>query len=147
MEAARIMPALEDKRLEALAQALARGEAVHAATREAGYSRQTGISRRRAELPVVSMRIEEIEREKWEASIDLTPVIDKLMFLVDQAGKQGTAAALVAARGLLADVASLKARRAAEAAAATGPFQAVQLPPILTKEEWLKAFAPNGGQD
>jgi len=134
-----MMGAFEDVRLEALAQALARGLPLHAATREAGYSRQTGMSRRRAGRYDVQTRVNEIKRERLDAAADPAPIIDLLMELGAAAGKLGTAAGMVAARGLLAEAARLKVKLVEEQGPAT-TYSIV--PPKLSKEEWLRAFAP-----
>jgi hypothetical protein len=69
------MPALEDKRREKLAQGLASGLPPHAATKRAGYSRQTGETMRRVARADVRARVEEIKRERLAAAADLKPVM------------------------------------------------------------------------
>ncbi|HEY5070529.1 MAG TPA: hypothetical protein VII63_00715 [Caulobacteraceae bacterium] len=135
------MAAFENKRLEALAQALAKGLPVHAATRKAGYSRQCEVSRRRAARAEVVTRVGEIELERIAAAADLVPLIRQLTTLAAAAGKLGSAAGMVAARGLLAEAALHKRHLAASRPAATSVSGPVP-PPVLTKEEWIAAFAP-----
>ncbi len=129
------MPALENVRLEALAQALARGLPLHAATAEAGFSRQNAMSKRRVQRPDVVKRVWEIEVERYEADADLRPLIAQLGDLADKSGELNTASAMVAARGLIADAAKLKGLLPKPAA------KAEVLEPVLTTEEWIASTA------
>jgi hypothetical protein len=134
------MTALENRRMEALAQGLADGLALHAATAAAGYSRQTGESQRRAARADVQHRLTEIAGERRAAAAALEPVIDKLMDLAAEAGKLGTAAGMAAARGLLSEAARVKLLL-------PPPPQAQrELPPQLTTEEWVAKYAHLGAK-
>jgi hypothetical protein len=125
------MAALDDTRREALAQGLADGLALHAATKAAGYSRQTGESRRPAARADIQARVAEIASERRAAAAALEPVIDKLMDLAAEAGKLGTAAGMAAARGLLSEAARVKLLLP------PAPDPNRYVPPDLTTEQWV----------
>ena len=132
------MAILESSRLEALAQALAKGLGVQAASTEAGYSRQYEVSRQRAARLDVRARVAEIEADGLRAAADLTPIIDKLTELAEAASKLNSGTGMMAACRMLSEAARLKGLLPAfEQLHATDG-----LPPELTKEEWLAAFAP-----
>jgi hypothetical protein len=63
------------------------------------------------------------------------------MRLAKKAGELGTGAGMVAARGLLAEAIRLKRDQPPTLAPPPGD-DGVILPPKLTTEEWLAAFAP-----
>jgi hypothetical protein len=134
------MAALENRRMEALAQGLADGLALHAATKAAGYSRQTGESRRRAARADVQARVAEIARERRASAADLEPVIEQLIGLAAEAGKLGTAAGMTAARGLLSEAARLKLLLP------PAPDPNRYVPPDLTTEQWVAKYAHLGAK-
>ncbi|MGH6986435.1 MAG: hypothetical protein ACRED9_06295 [Caulobacteraceae bacterium] len=134
------MSALDNPRLEALAQALADGLPIHEATRRAGFSRQSGMTRRRCARRDVRERIAEIRLERARTASDVRPVIEKMMALAEEAGKLKSGAGMTAAHKLLVEAARLKATHAP-----SRPRETWALPPQLSKEEWLDAFAPKTG--
>ena len=105
------MPALSVPRQEALARALAKRLSLTTAAAEAGYARNWKQARERAAAPHIVARVTELcdELHQDETS-DVGPVINALMRLARKAGDMPTAAAMVAARGLLAEAAKLKGR-------------------------------------
>ena len=133
------MGALDNPRHEALAQGLARGISVREATIEAGLSaRHLPRSVRLAASPAVVARMAEIRQQAvWGGLEDLEKVFGELMRLAEAAGKLGSAAGMNSARTLLAEAARLRERLPAAPATAEAP-----LPPRLSKEEWIAAFAP-----
>jgi len=133
------MAAFENARMETLAQGLAAGLALHEATAAAGFSRQNGMSRRRAARADVTTRVAQIAAERIAKAADLVPVIDQLMTLAAKAETMTSAAALSAARGLLAEAVKVKAMLPAKAA---GRDEEPRVP-NLNKEERLKAFSPH----
>ncbi len=128
---------LESERREKLAQALARGLGVEAANCEAGYAKQCGSSIERAARADVRARVAEIEAERLREAADLVPIIDKLVELADVASKLESGVGMMAACRMLSEAARLK-----------GLLPSVEdlyeepLPPRLSKEEWIAAFAP-----
>jgi len=135
------MGAFENVRMEALAQALAKGLPLHAATKEAGFSRQNDVSKRRAARADVVARVAEIAAERIETAADVVPLIAQLTELATAAGKLGSAAGMTAARGLLVEAARLKGllRRTVE----SHRVAAEPRVPVLSRDEWLKAFSPH----
>jgi hypothetical protein len=129
------MPTIQNTRLEALAQGLARGLGVQEATREAGYSRQYGVTRRRAEREDVLVRAAEIQRQTALDARDLTPIIAMLTDLAAASRKLGTAAAMTAAKSALAEAGRL---RGLLPHAPTAP---IIRPPVLSDEQWAKKWA------
>jgi hypothetical protein len=140
------MSPLEDPRREAFAQALARGSTVREAARRAGYGPRINHSKDRARSKPIVKRVDEIARQlAWDGDTEALRVFDELMRLAAEAAKTKTPADLAAARGLLAEAARLRrdwAKLAAPAALAAPPPTYSIVPPELTKEEWLAAFAP-----
>jgi hypothetical protein len=129
------MPTIQNPRLEALAQGLARGLGVQEATREAGYSRQYGVTRRRAEREDVLVRAAEIQRQAALDARDLTPIIEMLTDLAAASRELGTAAAMTAAKSALAEAGRL---RGLLPHAPTAP---IIRPPVLSDEQWAKQWA------
>ena len=93
------------------------------------------MSRRRAAREDVTRRVAEIGAEKIARAADLIPVIDQLMTLAAKANTMKSAAAMSAARGLLAEAVKVKAMLPAPAAAHQGPWL-----PTLTRAEWIATF-------
>ncbi len=134
------MPKLDNARHEAFAQARVAGASRRDAFRQAGYDDLGRGIGRVDTRPEVVARLAELEQAaRWGGSGDLGPVIDELMGLAQKAGALGTAAGMSAARGLLAEAAKLKMQLDVQPDAYCRPSPV----PELTKEEWLKAFAPN----
>ena len=131
------MAMLQNPRLEALAQALARQLGVQAANLEAGYSRQYEYSRQRAARADVRARVAEIEAEQLREAADLVPIIDKLVELADVASKLESGVGMMAACRMLSEAARLKGLLPS-----FGDLYEEPLPPRLSKEEWIAAFAP-----
>jgi hypothetical protein len=129
------MPTIQNPRLEALAQGLARGLGVQEATREAGYSRQYGVTRRRAEREDVLVRAAEIQRQTALDARDLTPVIEMLTDLAAASRELGTAAAMTAAKSALAEAGRLKALLP------HAPTAPIIRAPVLSDEQWAAKWA------
>ncbi len=140
------MAAFNSARREALAQGLARGLSLKAASEAAGYRSSTSRTRGRSASAAVKARVEEIkEAARWAGQDDLAWIFAELMRLAKAAGKLETAAGMSAAKGLLAEAARLRERLASpEASADAGGGGWVTPAPVpkLTKAEWLAAFAP-----
>ena len=133
------MAAFEDERRERFAQGLARGAAASRAWEDAGYKRKGPRARAAAKRKDMVARVKEIIRAReWGGSGDLAPVIDECMRLAIKARTMNTAAAMVAARGLLAEAARLKGLLGA---AAPAPDE-LSARPELTDDEWLARYAP-----
>ncbi|MGI8840764.1 MAG: hypothetical protein ACR2F8_08305 [Caulobacteraceae bacterium] len=123
----------------------ARGESPRRAWPEAGYASRPLRARRLAEKKDMIARVAELAEAAAWAGRDpqLARIYGELMRLAAKAGELGTGAAMVAERGLLAEAIALRERGApAGGGADGGTAGASALPPILTKEEWLAAFAP-----
>lgn len=134
-------PALNDPRQEAFAQAVARGLSLQAASKEAGYYLDSRKSARRAQLPHVAARVADLIRDRaWAGSSDPESVIASLLAMARDAAKLGSAAGMREARALLLE--AFRLRRELDLGAADPEHAAGILPPALTKEEWLAAFAP-----
>ena len=138
------MAALNNSRHEGFARALARGASPKQAAAETGYDYHPDRARRLAATAAVAARVAElIEAARWGGHADLATVFSELMRLAKAAGELETAAAMVAARGLLAEAIALRERASAGVGNGEGPGASVSaLPPALTKEEWIAAFAP-----
>ena len=102
------MPALTAPYEEALAPALAMGLSRSPAGAEAGYARHWEHGRERAARPDIIARARELgEASQWEETREVSEMIGALMRLAGKAGGMRTAAAMVAARGLVAEAAKL----------------------------------------
>ena len=133
------MAALEDERRERFARNLADDMPAWRAWAAAGYAPKGGRGRIVAQREDVKARVDElVQARKWGGSSDLGPVIDECMRLTQVAGKMKTAAAMVAARGLLVEAARLKGLLGAPAPRAGAP----EPRPELTDDEWLARYAP-----
>ena len=140
------MPALSFPRDEAFARALAMGRAQGAAGAEAGYARRHRRGARRAARPDVVARTRELgDTQQWGEACDQVEMIRALMRLAEKAGRMRTAAAMVAARGLVAEAAKLNQRiddqrreTADDAPAITAAF----LP--LSDEDWAEKYGHLG---
>ena len=135
------MAAFNNPRHEVFAAALARKDSPRQAWLEAGYASRPLRARRLAETPAMVARVAELtEAAPWVGQDpELARVFSELMRLAKAAGALETGAAMVAARGLLAEAIALRERRARGGGEAPA---ALALPPALTKEEWIAAFAP-----
>lgn len=129
------MPTIQNPRLEALAQGLARGLGVQEATREAGYSRQYGVTRRRAEREDVLVRAAEIQRQMALDRRDLTQIIQMLTDLAAASRELRTAAAMTAAKSALAEAARLKGLLP------HAPDAPIIRPPVLSDQQWAAKWA------
>ncbi len=136
------MPALSFARDEALARALAMGRSQGAAGAEAGYARRHGRGALRAARPDIVARARELgDARQWGEACDAVEMIRALMRLAGQAGQMRTAAAMVAARGLVAEAAKLdqridEARR--ETRDGAPPITPAYRP--LSDEEWAAKY-------
>jgi hypothetical protein len=82
---------------------------------------------------------------EWGGDKGLADIYAKLVAQAEEAGKLPSAAGKIATWRLLAEAARVKVLgrlAAAEPARADDLGANPALPPILTKEEWLAAFAP-----
>jgi hypothetical protein len=96
-------------RQETFAHALATGRSRIAASTEAGYPRDWKWAHRRAEAAPIAMRAVALRHEPdWDETADVAGVIKAMLRLARKAGDMQTAAAMAAARGLLAEAAKLK---------------------------------------
>ncbi len=133
------MPRLANPRHETFARARAAGLARLEAYRSAGYRGNGNVGKIDGHKEVKE-RIAELElNAQWGGSSDLGPVINALMGLAVKAGELGTAAGMTAARGLLAEAATLKGKLGALARSAR-PERPRE---ILTDEEWLAKYGPS----
>lgn len=135
------MPVLDNRKLEAFAQALARGMQVDAASKEAGYSYGPNHARRRKKWAKVVERVDEIIKErKGGGSPDIRPLIDLLVELAEQAKGATTGVILREARALIVEAARLKALLPDEANPAWAPPI-----PELDLDEWMARFGQQTG--
>ena len=96
---------------ETLARALARGLSRNAAGAEARYARHSRRGRERAARADIAARARELgEARQWGETREASEMIAALMRLAGKAGEMRKAAAMVAARGLVAEAAKLEQR-------------------------------------
>ena len=139
------MAALPVPRQEAFARALAMGLSLTAAPTEAGYAGNWKQARARAAGPHIVARLKALRDEPaWDETSDLAGVIKALLRLARKAGDMPTAAAMAAARGLLAEAAKLKSglRDTAGTSHGAPPVDPRYLP--LSDEDWIAKHAPRG---
>ena len=131
------MPALSDPHEEAFARALARGLSPGMASSEAGYARGRNRGRERAARSHVAARVGALQ---WDEAGDARAMIGALMGLAGTAGQMRSAAAMVAARGLVAEAARLTTRppERTEAAASAVRIGPMILP--LSDEAWAAKY-------
>ena len=133
------MPKLENAAHEAFAHARARGVKQRDAYLAAGFKGRSNASRMNT-FPDVPKRIEEIKQALlWGGSSDLAPVINLLAVAAEKAIGHNSSASLVAARGLLAELAKLK-RLLGESFVAAAEAPPREAP--LTSAQWLAKYAP-----
>ena len=139
------MPILDDPQYEALARGLARNLSVRRASLEAGFADLRPCrTTRRVERADVKVRVAELKAEiTWGGAEPLRAIYERAMALADRAGGLDSGAALAAAKGLFAEAARA-VREAGVFGAEGGRLQAPRgpVPPDMTTEEWLAAFAP-----
>ena len=136
------MPALTDPRREAFAWGLAEGLAPLHVYRQCGFKGaskdEARIARKMAARASVVARVEEIRQEmNWAATADVAMVINELAWLVRKARKLESAAALVAAKGMLSEVVKLKGKlrdAGAELVDTTPPE------PPMSRAEWIATY-------
>ena len=135
------MPPLDNKRHETVARALVAGLSPKTAYQIGGYGRPAGGAVPLAERPDVTARVAELKDERAGGdSPEIGPVIDELMRLAKISGKLGSAAGMVAARGLLAEAAKLKGLLG-EPTRARAPGSTA-LEPLMTVDEWIATLPP-----
>ena len=125
------MPAFENDRREAFAQALVDGVPPLRASRQVGYTSRGFRARERAAHPDMVRRLEEIVAERAGGrSRDVANLIEVLVAGAQIAKGVGSIPALTAMRGLVVEAARLKALL---------PTPPVYHPiaPEMTEEEWL----------
>jgi hypothetical protein len=134
------MPPLTAPHEEALARALAMGRSRNAAGTETGHGRRYK-HRARAARPEIIARAREIgDALQWGEACEVGEMIRALMRLAGKAGGMRTAAAMVAARGLVAEAAKLDARR--ETPGEPAPIASHFLP--LSDEAWAAKYGNRG---
>lgn len=141
------MPALNNPRHEALAKALSRGVSVREATIEVGLSpRHVGRILALSSREDFDARVAELrEAAEWGEDLALKPIHDQALKLANAAAKLESAAAMMAAKALLAEAARIRQslpRRTPPPAVLLAPPAQSPARPVLSKEEWLAAFAP-----
>ena len=139
------MAALPDPRREAFARALAMGLSWIAASADAGYAGNRKLARERAAAPEIVARVKALRDEPaWDETSDLAGVINALLRLARKAGDMPTAAAMAAARGLLAEAAKLKSglRDTAGTSHGAPPVDPRYAP--LSDEDWIAKHVPRG---
>lgn len=131
------MPMLKNIRHELFCRARVRGVGQMDAYRAVGYTGKNDSNARRiARSAPVEARIKELlDDALWSDADDLRPLIDELGRLSARARSMATPAALVAARGLIAEAARLKILNAERALVDGSAF--ADLPRELSPEEWL----------
>jgi hypothetical protein len=127
-------------RQDAFARAQAEGRGALDAYLQAGYegkSRQKrNYANELARNPEIRARVEALRDEMtWGGTADIAPVIQELIGLARRVGDKPTAAQMVAARGILVEIARLKGQLARSDAPAP------DLPPQMSHEEWLATYA------
>jgi len=136
------MPALSFPREEAFARALATGLCLGAAGAEAGYGRRHRRGAERAARPDIVARARELgDARQWGEACDAATMIRALMRLAGKAGRMRTAAAMVAARGLVAEAAKLEQRiddNRRETPDGAPPITPAFLP--LSDEDWAAKY-------
>ena len=122
---------------EALARALARGLSRNAAGAEARYARHSRRGRERAARADIAARARELgEARQWGETREASEMIGALMRLAGKAGEMRTAAAMVAARGLLAEAAKLQGQLGDPA----DTFDSAPPEPPMSKAEWIATY-------
>jgi len=139
------MSPLPVPRQEAFARGLAMGLSQREAGADAGYYRDWKQARERAARPDIVARATALRDERhWDGTADVAPVINALMRLARKAGDMPTAAAMAAARGLLAEAAKLKGRLEdkIETPSEATPISPRFLP--LSDEDWVAKYGNRG---
>ena len=140
------MPALTDPRREAFAWGLAEGLAPLHVHRQCGFKaeakNEAATARTMAARPSMVARVDEIRHTmNWAANADIGSVINELAWLVRKARTLDSAAALVAAKGMLSEVVKLKGKLGDADAEPVDPTPAA---PPMSRAEWIAAYAPKG---
>jgi hypothetical protein len=140
------MPALTDPRREAFAWGLAEGLAPLHVYRQCGFKaksrNQAATARNMAARASIVARVDEIRQAmNWAATADIAKVINELAWLVRKARTLESAAALVAAKGMLSEVAKLKGKLGD---AGAEPVDTTPPAPPMSRAEWIATYAPKG---
>ncbi len=134
------MAVLEDVRLEAFAQAIARGLMPPEAALEAGYAHWPNHARKRAERQSVVDRVEELEIQRIvRGSGDVAPLIARLIKHSNDAVKSKEPGSLRDARSLLVEAARLMRLNPSPPPAAS-PTPWVRPVAELSQEEWMAKY-------
>ena len=140
------MPPLPIPREEALAHVLAMGLSRSMAGGEAGYAKHWKHVREREARPDIVARARELgDARQWGETRDASEMIGALMRLAGKAGRMRTAAAMVAARGLVAEAAKLEQRiddKRGETPDGAPPITTAFLP--LSDEDWTAKYGHLG---
>jgi hypothetical protein len=139
------MPPLPVPRQEALARVLATGLSRSVAAAEAGYAKHWRHGRERMARPDIVARARELgDARQWGETRDAGEMIGALMRLAGKAGAMRTAAAMVAARGLVAEAAKLNQRTLGQRET---PHEAPAIDPRflpLSDEDWTAKYGHRG---
>ena len=139
------MPPLPVPREEALARVLAMGLSRGMAVGEAGYAKHWKHGRERVARPDIVARARELgDARQWGETRDAGEMIGALMRLAGKAGRMRTAAAMVAARGLVAEAAKLEQRTLERRET---PSEAPAIDPRflpLSDEDWSAKYGHRG---
>ncbi len=129
------MPAFENERREAFAQALVDGLPPLRASRQVGYRSRGNRARQRAAHPDMVRRLKEIVVERAGGkSRDVTSLIEVLVEGAQAAKALGSVQALTAMRGLVVEAARLKALLP------DPPPPPDEIIPELSEAEWLEQY-------
>jgi hypothetical protein len=128
-------------RQETFAHALAAGRSRIAASSEAGYPGDWKWARMRAAAAPIATRAVALRHEPaWDETADVAGVIKAMLRLARKAGDMQTAAAMAAARGLLAEAAKLKSGLPETPEIPDGdPADAYVYQP-LSDEDWIAKY-------
>ena len=139
------MPPLPVPRQEALARVLAMGLSRSMAGVEAGYAKHWKHGREREARGDIVARAKELgDARQWGETRDAGEMIGALMRLAGKAGAMRTAAAMVAARGLVAEAAKLEQRTLGRRET---PDKAPAIAPhfrTLSDEDWSAKYGHRG---
>ena len=138
------MTPLPAPREDVLAHALAMGRSRSEASCEAGYARHGNYRERAARRQIAARAAELTEARKWGETCKVTAMIPALMRLAGKAGGMSTAAAMTAARGLVAEAARLEQKSADQRETAHDAAADAQNYLPLSDEAWAATYGRRG---